>query len=82
LDLSALIAIAVILFVVIPAPLFIVLHYITRWKQSREISNDDEQMLQDLWKLSQRLEERLDTLERILSDEVPELRSTQRRNEQ
>jgi phage shock protein B len=82
LDLSALIAIAVILFIVIPAPLFIVLHYITRWKQSREISNDDEQMLQDLWKLSQRLEERLDTLERILSDEVPELRSTQRRNEQ
>jgi phage shock protein B len=82
LDLSALIAIAVILFFVIPAPLFIVLHYITRWKQSREMSNDDEQMLQDLWKLSQRLEERLDTLERILSDEVPELRSTQRRNEQ
>jgi phage shock protein B len=82
LDLSALIAIAVILFIVIPAPLFIVLHYITRWKQSREMSNDDEQMLQDLWKLSQRLEERLDTLERILSDEVPELRSTQRRNEQ
>lgn len=81
-DLGALIAIAVILFVAIPAPIFIVLHYVTRWKQSREMSNDDEQMLEDLWKLSQRLEERLDTLERILGDEVPELRRKHRRNEQ
>lgn len=81
-DLSALIAIAVILFIAIPAPLFIVLHYITKWKQSREMSNDDEQMLEDLWKLSQRLEERLNTLETILSDEVPELRRNHRRNEQ
>jgi phage shock protein B len=74
LDLSELIAIAVILFIAIPAPLFIVLHYITKWKQSREISKDDEQMLEDLWQLSQRLEERLETLERILSDEVPDWR--------
>ena len=81
-DLSALIAIAVILFIAIPAPLFIVLHYITKWKQSREMSSDDEQMLEDLWKLSQRLEERLNTLETILSDEVPELRRNHRRNEQ
>ena len=76
-DLSELIAIAVILFIAIPAPLFIVLHYITKWKQSREISKDDEQMLEDLWQLSQRLEERLETLERILSDEVPDWRSKQ-----
>lgn len=76
-DLSELIAIAVILFVALPAPLFIVLHYITKWKQSREISKDDEQMLEDLWQLSQRLEERLETLERILSDEVPDWRKNQ-----
>jgi phage shock protein B len=81
LDLSDLIAVAVILFLVIPAPLFIILHYVSKWKQSREMSNDDEQMLGDLWNLSQRLEERLDTLERILSDEAPELRRKHRRNE-
>ena len=80
-DLSDLIAVAVILFLVIPAPLFIILHYVSKWKQSREMSNDDEQMLGDLWNLSQRLEERLDTLERILSDEAPELRRKHRRNE-
>ena len=80
-DLSILITIAVILFLVIPAPLLIVLHYVSKWKQSREISNDDEQMLEDLWNLSQRLEERLDTLERILSDDVSDLRGKHRRSE-
>ena len=71
---SELIAVAVILFVAIPAPLLIVLHYITKWKQSREISKDDEQMLEDLWQLSQRLAERLETLERIIGDEMPDWR--------
>lgn len=76
-DLSELITVAVILFIAIPAPLFIVLHYVTKWKQSREISRDDEQMLEDVWQLSQRLEERLETLERILGDEIPDLRRKQ-----
>ena len=80
-DLSILIAIAVILFVAIPAPLIIILHYTTKWKQSREISRDDEQMLEELWELSKRLSERLETLERILSDEVPESGRTYGRSE-
>lgn len=69
-----LILIAVIIFVAIPAPLFIVLHFITKWKQSREISGGDEEMLEDLWRLSQRLEERLETLETILDSELPDWR--------
>ena len=59
---------AVILFLTIVLPLFIVLHFVTRWRQSREISRDDEQMLEELWTLSQRLDERIETLERILDD--------------
>lgn len=62
---------AVILFLTIGLPLFIVLHFVTRWKQSREISRDDEQMLEELWALSQRLDDRIDTLERILDDDHP-----------
>lgn len=73
-SLAELITIAVIVFVAIPAPLFIVLHFITKWKQSREISGGDEKMLEDLWMLSQRLEERLETLESILDSELPEWR--------
>ncbi len=64
----------IIVFLTIIVPLFIVLHFVTKWKQTREISRDDEQMLEDLWMLSQRLEERLITLEKILDDEVPDVR--------
>jgi phage shock protein B len=68
--LAELIAIAVIVFIAIPAPLFIVLHFITKWKQAREISGGDEKMLEDLWQLAQRLEERLETLEVILDNDT------------
>ena len=67
-------SLAVFLFLVIALPLFIVLHFITKWKQSREISADDEQLLEELWQLSQRLEDRMHTLERILDDELPSWR--------
>ena len=74
LALGELIAIAVIVFIAIPAPLFIVLHFITKWKQAREISGGDEGMLEELWSLSQRMEERLESLETILDSELPEWR--------
>jgi phage shock protein B len=69
-----LLTIALIVFLLIPAPLFIVLHFITKWKQSREISGGDEEMLEDLWTMSQRLEQRLESLETILDSELPDWR--------
>ena len=71
---SSVATLAVVLFLTIVLPLFIVLHFITRWKQAREISGDDEQMLEELYALSQRMEDRLLTLERILDDDRPEWR--------
>ena len=73
-ELSELLAIAVIVFIAIPAPLFIVLHFITKWKQSREISGGDEKMLEDMWLLAHRLEERLESLETILDSDPPDWR--------
>ncbi len=73
-DLLGLLTIALIVFLAIPAPLFIVLHFITKWKQTREISGGDEKMLEDMWRLAQRLEERLESLETILDGELPEWR--------
>lgn len=64
-----LLTILMIVFIVIPAPLFIVLHFITKWKQSREMSGGDEKMLEELWMLAQRFEERLESLESILDSE-------------
>jgi len=72
--LENLIGIALIVFLALPAPLFIVLYFITRWKQSREITGSDEQLLEELWNLSQRLEDRLQALETILDNEAPEWR--------
>lgn len=71
---SELATLAVILFLTIVAPLFVVLHFVTKWKQAREISGDDERMLEEMYLLSQRMEERLITLERILDDELPDWR--------
>ena len=64
-----LITVAVVLFLVVLAPLIIIFHFITKWKQTREMSGDDERMLEELWELSQRLEDRIETLERILDDD-------------
>jgi phage shock protein B len=66
----ALTTLAVILFLTVLAPLIVILYFITKWKQTREISSDDERMLEELWSLSQRLEERIETLERILDDDT------------
>ena len=71
---SDLLMVMATLFLVICVPLIIVLHYITRWKQRREISRDDEEMLEDLWALAQRVEDRIDALERILDDDEKDWR--------
>ncbi|MBT8085551.1 MAG: envelope stress response membrane protein PspB [Woeseia sp.] len=69
--LTELVLVALIVFIAIPAPLFIVLHFITKWKQSRELSGGDENMLEDLWQLSIRLEDRMEALETIIDNELP-----------
>ena len=66
----ALMTLAVILFLTVLAPLIVIFYFITKWKQTREISSDDEHMLEELWSLSQRLEDRIETLERILDDDT------------
>lgn len=71
---AELLTIAIIVFIAVPAPLFIILHFITKWKQSREISGGDEKMLEDMWLLAHRLEERLESLETILDSELPDWR--------
>ena len=65
---------AIILFLTIIVPLVVVLHFIKKWKQSREFSGDDEKMLEDMYVKSQRMEERISTLEKILDDELPDWR--------
>jgi len=52
-------------------PLWIIFHYITKWKTSKGLSTEDEKMLSDVWESTNKMEERIQTLERILDIEAP-----------
>lgn len=56
-------------------PLWIIFHYITKWKAMKGITPEDEASLTDLRASADRLEDRLRTMERIMDDEVPDWRS-------
>ncbi len=47
----------------------IVLHYLTRWREIKSLSADDERLLDDLWRTAQALEKRIETLETILDQD-------------
>ena len=51
---------------------WLVLHYVTRWKTAATLTNDDEQMLGDIHELARRLEDRLETVERLVSVDNPD----------
>lgn len=47
---------------------WMILHYITKWKTAGGgITSDDEALLEDLYALSKRLDERMDTVERLVA---------------
>jgi phage shock protein B len=54
----------------IVAPIWIVSHYLTKWRLSKGLSKDEAHMLEDLWKTAQAMETRVKTLEAILDDNV------------
>ena len=57
-----------LIFVVLP---WLVLHYTTQWKNGATLTREDEQLLDELYALGRRLEERMGALERIVTDEDP-----------
>ncbi len=62
------IAVCGFLFIGLP---WIVLHYLTRWKAGRGISQQDETLLDDLHDTARRLDQRLDSIERIIAADNP-----------
>ncbi|GAB4394491.1 MAG: envelope stress response membrane protein PspB [Kiloniellaceae bacterium] len=63
-----------IIFLAVVAPIWIIAHYTTRWKATKALSSDEEQLLEELWKNSERMEQRINALERILDAEVTDWR--------
>lgn len=60
-----------ILFLGLP---WLVFHYVTKWKQAATITGDDEKLLDELHDMARRLDDRLCTIERIMTAENPSWR--------
>ena len=50
---------------------WMVLHYMTKWKTAPTITADDEVLLEELYNLAKRLDERMDTVERLVASDDP-----------
>ncbi len=61
----------VAIFIALP---WIVFHYITKWKTAASITTDDEALLEELYNLAKRLDERMDTVERLVASDNPDFR--------
>ena len=59
------------LFVGLP---WLVFHYITKWKTAKTLTGADEQLLDELYDAARRLDDRLCSIERIMTAENPDWR--------
>ena len=60
-----------VLFITICLPLWIIFHYVTKMKTAKGLTAEDEKMLTEVWESTKKMEERIQTLERILDIESP-----------
>ncbi|MBL9069518.1 MAG: envelope stress response membrane protein PspB [Sphingopyxis sp.] len=77
---------AIVPIVVVPAIFlglpWLILHYVTKWKQAKTLTGEDEQLLDELYDTARRLENRLHTVERIISADHPDFRPAVRSDEE
>jgi phage shock protein B len=50
---------------------WLIFHYITKWKTAKTITTQDEDLLDDLYDLARRLDDRMNTIERIVQADNP-----------
>ena len=60
--------------ITIVLPFIVIMHYSTKWKATKGLSDDEHKMLEDLWKESQAMQSRVNALETILDAQVPDWR--------
>ncbi len=53
---------------------WLIFHYVTKWKTAPKITQQDEALLDEMHQLSRRLEDRLQTVERLLASDNPDWR--------
>ena len=65
--------IVAIIFIGLP---WIIFHYITKWKTAATLTGSDEKLLDELHDAARRLDDRLNTIERIMTAENPNWRQS------
>ena len=65
------IAVVGMLFIGMP---WLIFHYVTKWKQAPKITDEDEKLLDELYMIARRLDDRLATVERIIAADHPDWR--------
>jgi len=53
---------------------WLILHYVTKWKTAATITQEDEVLLEELYQLAKRLDERMDTVERLVATDNPDFK--------
>ena len=66
-------AIFIVPVVVIGLP-WLIFHYMTKWKTAKTLTGADEQLLDELYDAARRLDDRLCSIERIMTAENPDWR--------
>jgi phage shock protein B len=51
---------------------WLILHHVTKWKTAATLTNDDERLLGDMYDLARRLEDRMETVERLVAQDNPD----------
>ncbi len=54
---------------------WLIFHYVTRWKTSGTLTREDENLLDELYDTARRLDDRLDSIERIIAADNPNWKS-------
>jgi phage shock protein B len=62
-----------IMFIGLP---WLIFHYVTKWKSSATLTGSDEKLLDDLHEMARRLDDRLCTIEQIMTAENPAWRQS------
>ena len=79
--LEAVIPLTAVLSIFVGMP-WLFLHYMTKWKQAKSITLEDENLLDELHDIARRLDDRMLTIERIIAaDRGEPTRITDLRNE-
>ncbi len=55
---------------------WLIFHYVTKWKTAATMTNEDENLLDELHHMARRLDDRMDTIERIMAADNPDFKQS------